>query len=361
MKQAITLCFAISLFLLSGEARGQGTIPYAFSLDHWNQVIGISLETRLPAEGKTKLYKRGSKIEVLHKSYRIGEKLFIKPLVPFATNTDFELYFHGKEILTFNVGNPSKRNYNISHIEPRLDTLPANQLKFEIFSHEVFAESSPYPYIHLVDQEGDSLKGTFLELSPPLFNEDLKSLTLWMDPGRIKRGLGLNLKFDTPLEEGKQYELRISKSLRNKYGEELEEDYVKKFYVAAPDRTQPVPKLIYKRKSKLSSITVDFGEPMAFLSVRNRISLYKDGKYMDSGFRPDSVRRTWTCRNSEGWEDGNYEVRISMEVEDLAGNNLSRLFDEDLKKPGKDSQNENIYAEGYKSFNLSIKNGRFKP
>ena len=44
-------------------------------------------------------------------------------------------------------------------------------------------------YVVLVKEGVDTLKGTFLDLQPELWNDDATELTLWLDPGRIKLDL----------------------------------------------------------------------------------------------------------------------------------------------------------------------------
>ncbi len=53
---------------------------------------------------------------------------------------------------------------------------------------------------------------------------------------------------------------------------------------------------------------------------------------------------------SESWKAGEYNLRIEGRLEDLAGNNLNRPFDKDLKTKGKSKPNESrvLSSQGLK-------------
>jgi len=50
--------------------------------------------------------------------------------------------------------------------------------------------------------------------------------------------------------------------------------------------------------------------------------------------------RIWQFTPNEPWTKGRYVLQIETRLEDLAGNNINRPFDRDLK-----SQNANLFSE----------------
>ena len=66
------------------------------------------------------------------------------------------------------------------------------------------SEGFAYDAVRLVTTDGDLILDPFVRLQPELWDEDKKRLTLWMDPGKIKRGLMSNEKDATPLTPGKE-------------------------------------------------------------------------------------------------------------------------------------------------------------
>ena len=77
--------------------------------------------------------------------------------------------------------------------------MPENLLKIYLrFSHPM-REGQSDKYISLIKNGKDTLPDVFLNLQPELWNEDRTVLTVWLDPGRIKRDLQPNLKLGNPL------------------------------------------------------------------------------------------------------------------------------------------------------------------
>ena len=56
--------------------------------------------------------------------------------------------------------------------------------------------------ITVIKNGKDTIPSIFLDLQPELWNKERTILTLWLDPGRIKRDLQPNKKLGLPLELG---------------------------------------------------------------------------------------------------------------------------------------------------------------
>ena len=104
----------------------------------------------------------------------------------------------------------------ITHVPARLvqvyptsDRLPENQLKFYVHFSAPMSRGDSYRYIHLLESENGEVDLPFLELGEELWSQDGTRLTVFFDPGRIKRGLKPREEVGPSLEEGKSYTLRI--------------------------------------------------------------------------------------------------------------------------------------------------------
>ncbi len=68
-----------------------------------------------------------------------------------------------------------------------------------------------YRHIQLIElAKKKVVQWPLLELGEELWNQDMTRLTLFIDPGRIKRGVKPLEELGPSLEEGKDYELIIS-------------------------------------------------------------------------------------------------------------------------------------------------------
>ena len=76
-------------------------------------------------------------------------------------------------------------------IYPESDTLPENALKFYFQFSKPMRTGQSLQFICLLNKNKDTLYNVFLNLQPELWSSSTVH-TLWLDPGRIKRGLVYN-------------------------------------------------------------------------------------------------------------------------------------------------------------------------
>ncbi|MGI9552880.1 MAG: Ig-like domain-containing protein, partial [Aurantibacter sp.] len=74
-----------------------------------------------------------------------------------------------------------------------------------------------------------------------------------------------------------------------------------------------------------------FGEPMDFATCRSAISVWTPKGETVAGITEIvENEKVWKFLPEKPWISGTYRVRIYSKLEDLAGNNLNRVFDRDL-------------------------------
>ena len=196
------------------------------------------------------------------------------------------------------------------------------------------SEGEALQHIALIKNDRDTLPDEFLDLQPELWNNDRTMLTLWFDPGRIKRDLQPNLKMGPPLIKGNKYTLLIKKEWQDQDGIQLLDVFRKNFITTQRDSISPdlldwgisIPKAGTKH-----NIIIDFKQPMDYLVAKNAIHILDKNKKEVAGtydiqygetelaFTPDST-----------WVKGDYYLQVEERLEDLAGNNLDHLFDNDI-------------------------------
>src|SRR5262249_53983657 len=98
----------------------------------------------------------------------------------------------------------------VSHVYPSASMLPENLLKFYLHFSAPMSGGHVYDYIHLRDENGKDVELPFLELDEELWNPAMTRLTLFIDPGRIKRGVRPLEEIGPALQEGKHYTLVIN-------------------------------------------------------------------------------------------------------------------------------------------------------
>jgi len=275
-------------------------------------------------------------------------KLYFCPLIPFSKNLTYQAQFPSLPYFTFKPIPP--KNYTLTkltHIYPSLEQLPENTLKMYLHFSAPMSDGNAYPYLQLIETNGDTIVAPFLDLKPLLWNEDRTRLTLWFDPGRVKRDLLRNKKLGAPLEEGKQYTLHISKNWKDANGYSLAADYHKKIAVVAADRREPTPKDWTGTPPKANTkepIIIHFGEALDHALAKKYLRVYtKKGKLVKGEVSLSKQEKEWIFTPLDNWQANPYRIQIKAELEDLAGNNLNRLFDTDLAEQNAPKRNLPYY------------------
>lgn len=234
-------------------------------------------------------------------------------------------------------------------VYPSSDQWLTNQLKFYVCFNQSMRSGEAYRHIQIEDETGKVVESPFLELERELWNPAQTRLTVWFDPGRIKQLLIPNAEKGMPLDIQRKYRLSISKEWMATNGLTLSENYLKSFKVAAADHVQPNPKN-WQIKTPLSGtkdpLEIGFPEAMDYALLLSGIGvLNAQGELVAGKIELTNEEKKWYFYPAEAWKSGNYTLRISSDVEDLAGNNLERLFDSEYQESKEKSVEKFIDVE----------------
>ena len=221
----------------------------------------------------------------------------------------------------------------VSAVYPTTDTVPMNLLKMYVEFSAPMSTGRAWEYIK-VYAEPDSL------LSEPFFtggdaielwDPEKTRLTVLFDPGRIKRDLKPHEQRGLPLREGKRYRLVIDSAWPDAQGLPLVRAHVKRFRVGPQDRTLVNHndwRVVPPRADTRDSLLVGFPEPLdRALLARMLVVREANGAVVPGDVRIAPGERRWSFTPRGTWGQGRYDLEVDTELEDLAGNNLRRLFD----------------------------------
>ncbi len=321
-------------FTLNGLAQEAG-----FSLI-WEKGFAVALRVDAStAHLKVKL--QGAERGVAGK---VSDNIFT-PFVPFTNGLTYVVFSGTDSLFSFTPDLEVFEAPTVVSIFPLAEELPENLLKFYFVFSKPMEIGKVYNHLRLF-QEDEEVQRAFIELSPELWNETGDQLTVWIEPGRIKRDLGPNLKLGPVLEAGKTYRLVLDKDFRSRTGKTLEVEFEKRFTVV--ERDEQIPKIGEVKfklpgKNTSSSASFLFHEPMDYaISTMSEIYL-GDELIVGKWHMPqDDILTFWPAKD---WEDGEYSLEISSRAEDLAGNNFIRPFDVDLTKTKELSKHESVSAK----------------
>jgi hypothetical protein len=273
-------------------------------------------------------------------SFKDDEVIF-KPIIALTRGLKYQLYIRNELVDEIEIQAVNTIAPHIVAVYPLSDTLPENLLKFYILFTKPMQEGDELKHIHLIKDDRDTLSAVFLDLE--LWNNERTMLTLWLDPGRIKRDLQPNKLLGPPLIRGSHYQLLIDKDWQDAEGILLRGNLAKNFFTGSHDSVSPDEKKWTINSPKAGTkehLIIKFNEPLDHVLAARTISVTDASgnevkgelKVNDHGdivyFSPDSE-----------WKSSDYELQIESRLEDLAGNNMDRLFDVDLNKKQENQKN----------------------
>ncbi len=277
--------------------------------------------------------------------YVISNDIVFEPLVPFLRGAEYAMFVKDKQVAQFKV--PLTGINDIPKVitcYPQVDTVPENLLKIYIaFSHPM-SEGQSGKYIKLIKNGKDTLQDVFLDLQPELWNENRTVLTVWLDPGRIKRDLQPNLRLGNPLQPKEKYTLLVSRLWKDGQGMSLKESFTKQFVVSGRDSLSPDPAQwkihLPKPLSKDPVVVVSPKSLDHFLLWESLTIKDNNGATIKGRAEVDQKDKAWFFFPDKPWDEGTYTLLIASKLEDLAGNNLNRPFDRDITKTKQPSTKE---------------------
>jgi hypothetical protein len=227
----------------------------------------------------------------------------------------------------------------VTQVYPSADRLPENLLKFYLHFSAPMSRGHIYEHIQLRNEQGHPIELPFLEIDEELWDAEMKRLTLFIDPGRIKRGVRPLEEVGPALEEGQGYTLVIDRGWPDAQGNPLQNSYEKKFSVGPPDRSPPDPKEWQIDTPSVSGgrnqLVITFPDPMdhalALRLIRvTRMGAGRGSPPMEGAAALEDHERRWIFTPAQPWQTGVYQIVVPSIIEDLAGNNIGKPFEVDL-------------------------------
>jgi hypothetical protein len=333
----------------------------ALQAEAWSRVFAVYV---VPANGRTP----GSPILG---EYRIesGVLRFV-PRFPFVPGVSYRAVLHPASLpnrapkqspveTTFTLPKVKSEPARLVHVYPSANRLPENQLKFYFHFSAPMARGNVYRHIHLLDEKGREIELPFLELDEELWDRSCQRLTVFCDPGRIKRGLKPREEVGPVLQEGKHYTLLVDASLEDANGNHLKEAFRKEFVALAPEDGRVDPKtwkLQLPPAGSREPFSVTFPKPLdhALLQRLLRVTDSRD-REVRGEVTLDGEETIWRFAPADSWKPGAYQLVVDTRLEDLAGNSIARPFEVDVFHP---VQREIRTTTVQMPFEIRARNGR---
>jgi hypothetical protein len=222
----------------------------------------------------------------------------------------------------------------VEKIYPSADVLPSNALRFYVYFSAPMSRGEAWQHIRLIDvNRGQPVETPFLELEQELWDQNNQRLTVFFDPGRIKRGLVPTDTIGPSVVEGKRYKLAIDAGWHDARGVALIEGFEKTFRGGPADRTPPSPKNWLVRPPKAGTtepLVVTFPKSMDYVLLQRMIGIFDGAGEIPGSIAIGQNETEWRFTPREAWKAGPYRIEADNTLEDICGNHLDRPFDVDV-------------------------------
>jgi len=313
-----------------------------WKLSDWQRLLSVQVE---PKNGPG--LQRPTSLPAMLGTYRVeGNAIRFEPQYPLVPGLSYQASFRPAELpvnkgdrreLTAVVRVPARSltpTTLVTQVYPTTDVLPENLLKFYVHFSAPMSRGHIYDHIRLLAESGKQVELPFLEIDEELWDDSMTRLTIFIDPGRIKRGV-LPLEDVGPaLETGKRYSLVIDSAWKDGAGKPLKESFQKRFLVGAPDREPPDPSqwnVQLPSSGTQNPLVILFPEPMDNALTQRVIHVTDaSGKTVAGDIVLTDQERRWSFQPLGPWKRGQHQLVVQTTIEDLAGNNIGKPFDVDL-------------------------------
>ncbi len=229
---------------------------------------------------------------------------------------------------------PERATTTVTQVYPSADIVPENLLKFYVHFSAPMSRGNIYEHIRLLNEVNQPVELPFLELAEELWSPDMMRLTLFIDPGRIKREVKPLEEVGPALVNGRRFTLLISGSWKDANGSRMKQAFVKRFTVGPPDRDPPDPRRWAYQAPPIRTrepLAVDFAEPMdSALALRMLHVVDASGRPVPGQPFLAERERLWKFLPLHAWKAGRYTLVVESIIEDLAGNNIGRPFEVEM-------------------------------
>ncbi len=226
----------------------------------------------------------------------------------------------------------------VTAVYPSSDLLPENLLRLYVWFSAPMRRRDVMSGVRLIDETtGEAVELPFVEIPDGLWDPTRRRLTLFVHPGRVKRGVGPRQVLGPPLAAGRRYRLEIDRALRDATGRPLATGHVKRFTAGPPDRRSPAPAAwrVAPPGSPVEPLEVELPEPLDHGLLLRLVELRDAaGRRVPGRVEIGPGERSWSLRPAAPWRPGVYRLWVASELEDPAGNSVARRFEEPLGASG---------------------------
>ena len=223
----------------------------------------------------------------------------------------------------------------VTRMLPTAEVLPENLLRIYLEFSAPMSREHGRDFLKLIDESGHEVKDAFLALDVDFWSPDGRRYTVFLDPGRVKRGILPNDQLGRALKPGHRFALMVDPKWRDEHGLPLAEAFRHVFMVGPADM-RPIrtsdwtlrPPTVGTREPMI----VTFPKPLDHGLLNRALGIERDGKNIDGEIAIAASETEWRFTPATPWAGGAYTLAVLSILEIPMGNKIGRAFDIDSFK-----------------------------
>jgi hypothetical protein len=284
--------------------------------------------------------------DVFGRYHVLEDRVRFIPHFPFERSVSYRAIFDPRplgrfgfsEVLTLEFSLPREQNGSlpeVNRIFPSSDDLPENLLRFYICFSNPMQRGRVETEISLLGPDGEPAPDVLYRAPVELWDRSMRYLTILLDPGRLKRGVGPNRELGPPLKTDQVYSLAVGAGMTDISGGRLPATVYKRFRVTDAVR-EPIAveqwKIMPPETNSRQPLVLIFPRPLDWALLSQTITIVSaDKQSIEGRIVIDECERRWSFTPTSPWSAGAYHVGVASSLEDVCGNNVIAAFDRPLR------------------------------
>ena len=263
-----------------------------------------------------------------------GQSVF-EPTWPWLDGVQYRAELTGRagvERFSWRVGAGSQKHASslVSDILPSAETVPASLLRLYVRFDRPMRRGVSHRFLQIVDAEGAPIEKLLRETRQELWDAESTQLTLLLNPGWVKSGVGPNRRFGAALEPGQRWTLRIAPGWPSRDGEAIAAGASRSFVVGEPVKTRIEPASWHLEAPAVGTrqqLVVTFDRALDQFLLESLMSVEQAGRVIEGLASVEGGGRVFRFRPDRPWAADEASLRIDPRLEDVSGNNLMDPFE----------------------------------
>jgi hypothetical protein len=216
-------------------------------------------------------------------------------------------------------------------IYPSASVWPENMLRFYVHFSAPMSRGAGTKFVHLLDEAGREVPDAILAAYSDLWNPDATRLTVFLDPGRVKRGVGPNVRMGRAIVSGHRYAISVDAAWKDANERPLAGPFKREFTAGSANYAALSTgdwKIAAPAAGTRGDLVLTFPAPLDRALLERAIGVRRpSGQAMAGAITVDREETGWRFTPQTAWEAGAYVLDVLTLLEDPVGNRIGRAFE----------------------------------